>query len=81
MSETLNVEGTAAIAERRVFSWRVLKVGGRAHAVYEPRFHRETWTAICGIGGDDGGESYVVKCKNCVRKLKLVNSLDHRPKR
>ena len=70
---TSNVEGAPAVAVQRVVSWRVLKGGGRSHAVQEPRYHQEMWTAICGIGGHDGGESYADKCKNCVRKLKPAN--------
>jgi hypothetical protein len=64
---------------QRVVSWRLLKSGGVAHAVREPRFHPTMWTAVCGIGGHDGGESNSDKCKNCIRKLKPKDSTETVP--
>ena len=71
--EANNPQRPTGVAVQRVVSWRLLKSGGVAHAVQEPRYHQTMWTAICGIGGHDGGESNADKCKNCIRKLKPAN--------
>ena len=56
----------------RNISWRILHGGSKSHAVQAFQWPFQSWTSLCGIGGNDGGENGAVKCKVCFRIMEGV---------